>query len=176
MNWPPENDPPQAQRRLCGWDHLLGALMGGLYVAALLSSSANLAMSRDESFYVYAAERYGSWFEILLEDPGRALERSTIDSRWDYNHEHPALMKSLFAWSALAQKHWKVFPQESMAFRFPGMLSAGLLLCLIYIFGARVRGRVVGLFAVAAFASMPRIFYHSELDCFDVPIVLMLTW
>ncbi|MCZ7679127.1 MAG: glycosyltransferase family 39 protein [Sandaracinaceae bacterium] len=55
------------------------------------------------------------------------------------------------------------------------MLSGGLLLWLIYIFGARAYGRQVGAFAAIAFALLPRVFYHAHLDCFDVPIVLMMT-
>ena len=167
-----------ARYRTIGWrDHLLGLLLCVTYVALLLASSRELGMSRDEGFYVEAAERYAAWFELLAEDPERAVEREVVSSpqHWAYNHEHPSLAKSLFALSHLAHERWDLFPEESMAFRFPGMLMSGLLLWLLYIFGARAYGRQAGVFAALAFALMPRIFYHSQLDCFDVPIVLMMT-
>jgi len=158
------------------WDHLLGALLAAAYVAFLMATAGDLGMSRDESFYVTAAQSEAGWYQLLLDDHSAALERPAIDRAWEFNHEHPALMKTLFAWSWMAQQKWQVFGTDSMAFRFPGMVTAGLLLWLIYIFGARVFGRQAGAFAALAFALMPRVFYHSHLDCFDIPIVFFDTW
>ncbi|MFW5876159.1 MAG: ArnT family glycosyltransferase [Myxococcota bacterium] len=159
-----------------GWrDHLAGLGLAAVYVALLLGTAGDLAMSRDESFYVVAAERHAPWFEQLWESPERATERASIDSAWAYNHEHPALIKSLFALSWLAHQRWDVFPQPSMAFRFPGMLTGGLLLWLVYVFGARTGGRAAGAYAAVALALLPRFFYHAHLNAFDVPIVLMVT-
>lgn len=158
-------------------DHLVGALLGAAYVALLLVGSSELGMSRDEGFYVEAADRYGAWFELFATDRQRALEREVISSpqHWGYNNEHPPLAKAMFALFHLAQERWELFPQPSMAYRFFGMLTGGLLLWLIYAFGARAYGRTVGAFAAVAFALLPRIFYHSQLSAFDVPITLMLT-
>lgn len=159
-----------------GWrDHLAGLGLALAYVALLLGTAGDLAMGRDESFYVIAAERYGGWFQQLADDPSSALERATIDRAWRYNHEHPALMKSLFALSWLAHDRWDLFAGDSTAHRFPGMVTAGLLLWLVYVFGARTYGRVAGAFAAGALALMPRFFYHAHLNAFDVPIVLMIT-
>lgn len=165
-----------ASHRKIGWrDHVLGIALGSSYVALLLASSPELGMSRDESFYVDAANQYSGWFELLAEDSTRAMSREAIDRMWNYNHEHPSLIKSVFAFFHILQDRYEPFELPSMSYRFGGMLTGGMLLWLIYIFGARVYGRQVGLFAALAFALMPRIFYHSHLDCFDVPIVLMLT-
>lgn len=160
-----------------GWrDHVLGLLLCVLYVALLMATAGDLGMNRDESFYVTAAQDYARWFELYAEDPERALQPEVRDRAWDYNHEHPGLAKSLFALSWLAHQKHDLFESDSMAFRFPGILSAGLLLWLIYIFGARVFSRQAGAFAAGAFALMPRVFYHSHLDCFDIPITLACTW
>ena len=156
-------------------DHLFGALLASLYVVILMGTSLDLAMSRDESFYVVAADSYGAWFEMLFEDPTAATERAAIDRYWEYNHEHPALVKSLFAIAGIAQRKWEVFPTPGMAYRFFGMVFGGLTLWLTYIFGARAFGRQAGAFAALALALVPRFFYHAHLDCFDVPIVLMQT-
>ncbi len=159
-----------------GWrDHTLGLVLGLAYVILLWATAGDLAMARDEGFYVRAGESYAAWFTTLFEDSSEALDPAFIDARWEYNHEHPALIKSLFALSWIAQEKWDVFPTDSMAFRFPAMVMAGLLLWLIYIFGARVFGRRAGVFAALAFALVPRVFYHAHLDAFDVPIVLMVT-
>jgi len=164
-----------AEPRATWRDHLLGLAMCLAYVAILLATANDLAMSRDEGFYVDAAESYARWFEQLADDSTAAMTPAAITRSWAANHEHPALMKAMFALSWLAQTKWHVFSNDSLAFRFPGMVTSGLLLWLIYIFGVRTFGRPAGAFAALAFALLPRVFYHAHLDCFDVPITFFLT-
>lgn len=166
-----------------GWrDHLFGLAICVAYVGLLLSDAGDLGMSRDESFYVTAAQDYGRWMKLFWEDRASALTSEAIDEAWDYNHEHPGLVKGLFALSWLAHEAAKdggeggLFATDSAAFRFPGMLSAGLLLWLLYVFGARLFGRLAGGFAAASYAFMPRPYYHAHLDCFDIPIALAITF
>ncbi len=162
-------------RALKGWDHLIGAALCVGSLLLLVATASDLAMSRDESFYLHAAKNAASWIEQALSDPSSAFEQERIDQAWRYNWEHPAWMKLGFAWSWLAQKHLGPFSNESLAFRFPGMLTAGLLLWLIYAWAASVMRREGALFAALAFAWMPRVFYHSHLACFDVPIAFFVT-
>ncbi len=160
-------------RRPVGWrEHLFGLILCVVYVSMLMATANDLAMTRDESFYVEAAQQYGAWMKVLAEDPATAFTQQSIDRYWGYNHEHPALAKSLFALSNLAQERWEIFDSATKAHRFPAMVSAGLILWLIFIFGARSYGRAAGAFAAFAFAAMPRPFYHAHLNCFDIPIVL----
>ena len=156
-------------------DHGLGALLMVLYVAILAATSADLGMSRDESVYAAASESYARWLGIFLDDPSSAVDRRSIDRYWKTNHEHPGLPKTVFALFHLVQQRWALFESDSLAHRFGGMLSAGLLLWLVYIFGLRLFGRRAGLFAALALASLPRLFYHSHLNAFDVPITLAVT-
>jgi 4-amino-4-deoxy-L-arabinose transferase-like glycosyltransferase len=141
----------------------------------LLGTAPDLAMSRDESFYVHAAKSYAGWLSLLFHDPISALQPTSIDRAWAYNWEHPPWMKLAFAWSWLAHERFDLFACESLAFRFPAMLTAGLLLWLIYAWGAAVMGRRGALFAALAFGLMPRVFYHSHLACFDIPITFFFT-
>ncbi|HEY8429204.1 MAG TPA: glycosyltransferase family 39 protein [Sandaracinaceae bacterium] len=164
--------------RRIGWrDHALGLALSVAYVLLLVGTASDIGMSRDEGFYVEAADRYGAWFLLLFEDPDRALTREVISapSHWGYNNEHPSLAKSMFALFHLADERWDLFDEPSTGYRFFGMLCGGLLLWLVYIFGARAYGRQAGAFAAVALALMPRVFYHSHLNAFDVPIVLMMT-
>lgn len=158
-------------------DHAIGALLTAAYVAMLAATSSTLGMGRDEAFYVEAAESYAGWFRLVLDGDPTAFEDGTVDRFWGTNHEHPSLPKSLFALSWLAEDELDLFPVDSMAFRFPGMVLSGLCLWVLYVFGAQAfRDRRVGLFAAASYALVPTVFYHSHLDCFDGPIVTMLTW
>jgi 4-amino-4-deoxy-L-arabinose transferase-like glycosyltransferase len=155
--------------------HSVGLLLCGGYVVLLMSSAGAVGLSRDEGIYVDAAQRYAGWLKLLAHEPRVALTQASIDAAFVVNHEHPPLMKLLFGLGYLAQQRFQLFATDSLSFRFAGMLSAGLLVWLIYVFGARVFSRGAGLFAVGAFALLPRLFYHAHLNAFDVPIALAST-
>ena len=158
-----------------GWrDHLIGAFFAVVLVAWLLSTARGLGFARDEGFYFYSASSYAGWFEELFKNGKSAMEQGVVDRYWSANHEHPSLMKSLFAlsWMFLHKKH-AIFADASTAFRFPGMAMAGFALWITYIFGARLFSRPAGAVAAALLALMPHLFYNAHLACFDVPIVTM---
>ncbi|HVJ94858.1 MAG TPA: glycosyltransferase family 39 protein, partial [Labilithrix sp.] len=165
--------------RVAAWardnvDHLVGGGLGLVYVIWLLSTARSLGFSRDEGFYFAASSEYERWYHLLFTTPSKAFERAAIDQSWASNHEHPSLMKSLFALSHhFFWTKWKVFADQSTAFRLPGMLSMGLALWVTYLFGARAFSRRAGIIAAVALGLMPNVFYHAHLACFDVPIMAM---
>jgi len=164
--------------RAIGWrDHVIGGGLALAYVVWLLATSRSLGFPRDEGVYFHAAREYARWFELLVAKPSIAITQAAIDSSWATNHEHPALMKSLFglSWVAFHEK-WKLFKDASDAFRLPAMAMGGLSLWVTYLFGARAYERRAGLVAAILLALMPRVFFHAHLACFDVPIMAMWTW
>jgi len=158
-----------------GWkDDLFTALLSAGILAALVATTKDLGYARDEGFYFQAADAYGRWFDILFSNPKAAFDPKTVDAYWRMNSEHPGLVKSLFALSNLIlQKKMHLFSMEGTSYRFPGMLFAAGAVSLVYRFGAEARGRLAGLLAAFSLLFMPRFFYHSHLDCFDVPVVTM---
>lgn len=155
-------------------DPLIGLGIAVAYVGWLLATARSLGFSRDEGFYFSAAGDYERWFRLLLDTPARALERAAIDASWASNHEHPALMKSLFALShMLLHVKWRVFEDPSTSWRFPGMAMMGVALWTTYMFAARAFSRRAAVVATLALGLMPRVFYHAHLACFDVPIMAM---
>jgi 4-amino-4-deoxy-L-arabinose transferase-like glycosyltransferase len=157
-------------------DHLLGFGVCLVYVLALVATARTLGYARDEGFYFDAARSYARWFDLLATNWREAVQRSNVDAYWQVNHEHPALMKTLFAlsWKYLHVKH-KVFAEAGTAMRFPGMVMGGLSLWLVYAMGTRAYSRRAGVIAALSLGLMPRIFYHSHLDCFDVPVMFWWT-
>jgi 4-amino-4-deoxy-L-arabinose transferase-like glycosyltransferase len=161
-----------------GWrDHVIGALLASAYIAWLLATVRSLGFARDEGMYFRAASTYWRWFDVLFTHPSDAFKQPLIDSIWSDNHEHPPLVKDLFAfsWHFLHEK-WHVFTDASTAYRFPGIVMTGATLWLTYLFGARAYSRQAGIVAALLFALMPRVFYNGHLACFDLPIVCMWTW
>jgi 4-amino-4-deoxy-L-arabinose transferase-like glycosyltransferase len=161
-----------------GWrDHVIGALLGSVYVGWLVATARTLGFARDEGFYFRAATTYWRWYDLLFTRPSDAFERRAIDSIWSENHEHPPLMKVLFGFSwKLFHEKWHLFSDASTAFRFPAMAMMGLAMWVTYLFGARAYSRRAGVIAALLLGLMPRVFYNAHLDCFDIPIVAMCTW
>jgi len=155
-------------------DPLLAAGLALAYVVALLLTVRHLGYARDEGFYFQAAESYERWFALLLDDPRAALTRASVDRAWVINHEHPALMKSLFALSLhFLHGKWHWFREAGTAVRFPGMVVSSLAVAVTYLWGRRALSRAAGLVAALSLAFMPQVFYHSHLDCFDMPVAAM---
>ena len=155
-------------------DQLVGAALMIGYVIWLLSTARELGFPRDEGFYFHAAGDYARWFDLLFREPKQAMLQSQIDPIWQENHEHPSLMKGLFAlsWLELYSQH-KLFTDQSTAFRFPAMVLSSASLWITYLFGARAYSRRAGLVGALSLALMPHVFFHSHLACFDAPIMTM---
>jgi len=155
-------------------DHLIGGGIGAVYVFWLLATARTLGFSRDEGFYFSASSEYERWFKIFLATPGKATDRGTIDAIWASNHEHPSLMKSLFGLSHMFfYEKWKIFDDQSTAFRFPAMVMMGIALWITYLFAAQAYSRRAGIAAALALGLSGAVFYHAHLACFDVPILAM---
>ncbi|MFO0667298.1 MAG: glycosyltransferase family 39 protein [Polyangiaceae bacterium] len=155
-------------------DRAVGLGVALSYFWWLFRTTKSLGFSRDESFYFHAAGSYAGWFKLLFAGKKEAFKQPIIDLYWNTNHEHPALVKSLFAisWMFLHEK-WKWIEHPSLALRVPGMAFGALGVYITYLFGCRLHSRVAGLAAAFSLALIPSVFYHSHLACFDVPVMTM---
>jgi 4-amino-4-deoxy-L-arabinose transferase-like glycosyltransferase len=147
-----------------------GLLLAAAFLAVLLATAGDVGFARDEGFYFQAARDYQRWFDLLADDPGRAIGADAVAAHWRTNSEHPALMKILFGLSHRVFHDGLGLLRPSTAYRLPGMLAACVAVFVIFVWGAAIGGRAAGFFAAAAFALMPRVFHHAHLACFDVPI------
>ncbi len=162
-------------RRLDALDFTLAAALALSYLALLLSTVGDLGYARDEGFYFQAARSYEAWFTLLQTDFSRALQPGTIDRYWSVNHEHPALMKSLFALShRYLWSGFQLFREQGTAYRLPAMAMSALGVAVTYVWSARESGRWAGLVSALALALMPRVFFHSHLACFDMPVTTLM--
>jgi hypothetical protein len=165
----------------------------------MLGVEGRQGIGRDESQYFRAGERYWGWFESAWKDirHGRfahAFSRAQVDSAFEDNHEHPALMKILFGVSwrmfhtcdcvgakrglhpiPVTGRHvtLPLFKRESTAFRFPAILLAGLGVALVYWLARRMLRPVPSAIAAVLSVAEPHYFFHAQISCFDVPITVM---
>ena len=84
-------------------------------------NNSDNSQHRSNVGFVHVGRTFGSL------TPYVRYERASIDAAWENNHEHPSLMKSLFAIShMLFHDKLELFADDSTAFRFPGMVSMGV--------------------------------------------------
>ncbi len=195
---PQERKPAKAAKRpktlkVPRWPGVLLALLTIL----VLTSTMDMGFSRDEGYYFKAGELYSRWYEELVTEPGTALTKRSVDRHWAYNPEHPPLAKTLIgiSWRLLGTfpqgeaasdpdtvnlYHSRKVPdnqlalmKESTAMRFPAVLFAALMVYLVYRMGAMAYSVKAGVFGSIAMMAMPRLFFHSHLACFDLPIAAM---
>lgn len=159
------------------WDHAIGVCLG-LLTLWVLYATCQMGFSRDEGFYFHAAKDYLGWFKDLSDniDKGEVYQSWTqenIDKHWSYNPEHPTLMKSLFGLSYhfFSQKNDWMTPSTAM--RFPSLVMVSLMVYVLFLWASEMFGRRVGVFSCVALMSMPHVFFHSHLACFDAPMMAM---
>lgn len=178
-----------------GWLALLLCLISTL---ALALASRSLGFTRDEGYYFQAAENHVGYLEESLQGlqrgPKLAFANRQVIDRWlGYNSEHPPLMKTLFGLSwrllhrcqcdrepglhpiAYAQRHRTLgLLSQSAALRLPTQLLGGALVAAVYLFGVLCLSRLAGLTAAALTLLQPRLFFHSQLSCFDAPVTAFI--
>jgi hypothetical protein len=153
--------------------------------------------TRDEGYYFDAAELYWGWYGELAENlaagkPARSFTRASVDHWFGYNHEHPALAKTLFGFS------WRLFHKcrcpsqagrhpvhyarphrtlallgEEQAMRLPTHALTALMAALVFLLGAAAWSRGAGLVAAALTVLAPRLFFDAQLAAFDAPIAAL---
>jgi 4-amino-4-deoxy-L-arabinose transferase-like glycosyltransferase len=136
----------------------------------LWATEKAIGFTRDESVYFAASDAIARWLRLVFQAPSQAFTDATLTQAFDFNHEHPLLMKTLFALSSMLFGDTLHLLRPAAAYRFPAFAVAALIPVLLYLFGAKLYGRTAGLFAALCFFLAPRHFFNAHLACFDVPI------
>ena len=174
-------------------DRWIGLALGLAATVILAAAGNREGFTRDEGYYFDAAELYVGWYGELFEHPSSALTQASVDRWFGYNHEHPALMKTLYGIS------WRLFHKckcthqpgrhsvgydrphrtlpilsEAQAMRLPANAFGGWMVALCWLFGVRAWSRRAGAVAAVLSLAATRIFFNAELACFDAPMAT--TW
>ena len=164
------------------FDRIVAIAIAVVVVVVLAATASDVGFTRDEGYYFKAGELYAQWWRLLATQPLQALSATAINEHLAYNPEHPFVMKGLFALSRAIATGLGLDVDGSTAMRFPAWLVAGIGAAALYLLGrALALPRAGALFAVALLCSMPRVFWHAHLACFDIPVVvahvvLVLAW
>ena len=154
-------------------DRRIALGLGLVAFAVLWATERPVGFVRDESVYFAAAEQFSRWWSLLFHRPAAALSDAVITQAFDFNHEHPMLMKSLFGWSHALFHGMLGWVRPAAGFRLPAFAVAALIPALLHAWGSALWGRRAGLFAAVSFFLVPRQFFHAHLACFDMPVAAM---
>ena len=154
-------------------DRRIALGLGLVTFLVLWATERPVGFVRDESVYFAAAEQFSRWWTLLFHRPAAALSDAAISQAFDFNHEHPMLMKSLFGWSHALFHSMLGWVRPAAGFRLPAFAVAALIPALLHAWGSALWGRRAGLFAAVSFFLVPRHFFHAHLACFDMPVAAM---
>jgi hypothetical protein len=175
-------------------DRWIAALVFAVTLGALVAGGQTQGNTRDEGYYFEAAESYWSWYgdlgdNLLRGKPWLSFTDAAVRRGFENNHEHPALMKSLFgiSWRLLHKCHCPEQPgrhplgyahrhrtlgllDEEAAMRLPTHVLVALMAAALYLFAAAAWSRAAGVTAAVLAVAAPRFFFDAQLACFDAPI------
>jgi hypothetical protein len=133
-------------------------------------TSQSLGFTRDEGYYFKAGELYANWWRALLSSPTTALATAGIDRHLAYNPEHPFLLKGSFAASLALKDALGLDVAGHQALRLPAWIVAGLATMFVWLLARALLPRRGAVVAVLLFVSMPHVFWHMHVACFDVGV------
>lgn len=125
-----------------------------------------IGLTWDEPAYMRAASAYHAWGVQLWRHGQSALTPAVISEYWQYNHEHPPLVKW---WYAMVGTPLLAYMHVIDAYRFAAVLLAAALVGVVVASSARVLGTAVALCAALFVLVLPRFFFHAHLAALDIP-------
>jgi hypothetical protein len=158
----------ETHARAAGW---------AIFAATLLLVGFTLqdpGITWDEPAYFGSAQLQVKWVELLLSDPGAALDRDTVYEMWDWEHIlnlHPPVYREAMALTWWATR--SVVGQLAAYRLTPALLFAGLI-ALAFRWATAAWGGIAGLGAALSILLMPRLFGHAHLGATETP--LMAFW
>ena len=133
-----------------------------------------IGFTRDEGYYFKAAEEYAGWWGVLFSrDFTSAFSDATILKFFNYNHEHPPLVKLTQGLTYHLFHGLLGVASPSQGFRAAGFGFSALAVFATYLLGRELVSARVGLVAAALLTAIPRLFFDAHLACFDVAITAM---
>lgn len=103
------------------------------------------------------------------------LHLNITSNAWEFNYEHPPVVKLLIGAAIFLNAHLAFPLGELFVARLPSIASGTILLLAIYWLGRKPFGRVVALLAALTLAVSPWLVYFSALAYLDMTMSMLIT-
>jgi 4-amino-4-deoxy-L-arabinose transferase-like glycosyltransferase len=104
-----------------------------------------------------------------------AAHLNFLSEAWDYNYEHPALVKLLIGLALFLNTRTGHFLPELFAARIPSILAGTLLVIAVYSLGKAPFGRSIAFSAALCLAFSPWLSYFGALAYLDTTMTLLVS-
>lgn len=151
------------------WPTGEGIIVLGLALVALIPRiilATQLDQINDEGIYIVAGK-----LDLAL-----MAHLRIYSPQWDFNYEHPPLVKLLIGLFIYLNAHLGHPLNELFAARIPSLISGTLLVIAIYWLGRAPFGRAVALLAALCLAVSPWLVYFSALAYLDMTMTMLITF
>jgi 4-amino-4-deoxy-L-arabinose transferase-like glycosyltransferase len=150
------------------WPTGEGIIVLGLALVALIPRiflATQLDQVTDEGIYIVAGKLdFALITHLRISSP-----------QWDFNYEHPPVVKLLVGLFIYLNAHLGHLLNELLAARIPSIVSGTLLVIAIYWLGRAPFGRIVALLAALCLAISPWLVYFSALAYLDMTMTMLIT-
>ena len=150
------------------WPTGEGIIVLGLALVALIPRiilATQLDQVNDEGIYIVAGK-----LDLAL-----MAHLRIFSPQWDFNYEHPPLVKLLIGLFIYLNAHLGHLLNELFAARIPSIISGTLLVIAIYWLGRVPFGRAVAFLAALCLAVSPWLVYFSALAYLDMTMTMLIT-
>ncbi len=155
---------------------LIGLAILAGHFALIATTWEGVGYVKDAGYYHSSGRDNFGWYQNLAKNvfDGKALESFSdrnIRRYWDNNHQHPPFCKTLMGLHHKLWHNWIPVMNLGNSYRMATWSWAILTILLLFFFAKELAGMGAALFAAMAFILMPRVFFHSHINTFDIPLV-----
>ncbi len=135
-----------------------------------------MGYTKDEGYYFAASrDNYGwvkTWVSSTLKgNPLTAFRQPVVDRHWRNNHEHPPFCKTMQGLNHQIWYDWLGWFNYGNSHRMSTWVFTAVMVLFMVLLVTEWLGLPYALFAVLLLFTLPRVFFHTHLNTFDMPVV-----
>lgn len=165
--------PSQPARRLL---FVLVGLLALAQIVWIASTWEGMGYTKDEGYYFSAARDNFGWYGFLVSstlrgEPAAAFSQNAVDRYWRNNHEHPPFCKTVQGLHHHVFHQWLPILNYGNSHRAAAITWTLILIAFMVFLGSEWLSPGWAVCTVLLLFTMPRVFFHSHLNTFDIPVV-----
>lgn len=160
------------------------SVLWALILAVLAAHYVFIAMTwdtgyvKDEGYYFSASRDNFGWYKSLVNntlegDPFKAFTAKEVRRYWANNAEHPPFCKTMQGLNHMLWYDWFKTHNFGNSHRMSTWVFTAIMIVFMILLARQWMGVGYSIFAVAFLFSLPRVFFHTHLSTFDIPVVAM---
>lgn len=144
----------------------------------IASTWEGMGYTKDEGYYFSASKTNFGWYKYLVVNFANGnfaepFSDRAINRFWRDNHEHPPFCKTVQGLSHDVFHNWIPLLNYGNSHRMATWIWSALMLIFIALLVTEWMGMKYAVFTVVLLFTLPRVFFHTHINTFDIPVVAM---